>query len=78
MVPIGDATPPAPSSDSSSLLDSPYLPKLGMVAAAIHGARRNNGSLFWGAVWGIAGRFMPIAVPALALAQGYAQKKPCP
>lgn len=62
--------------DGESLLDSPWLPKIGMVVAGYHGVRRNNGSLFWGAVWAIAGRFAPIAVSGLAVAQGYAAPKP--
>ncbi len=69
---LGDATTTPTASLSS------YLPTIGMVAAGYHGVRRNNGSLLWGAVWALAGRWFPIAVPTLAVAQGYGQKKVCP
>lgn len=69
-----DATP-APA---TSLLDSPALPKVAMVISAYHGLRRNRGSLLWGLAWGVAGRLFPLMVPALAVAQGYAEEKRCP
>lgn len=68
------AKPPA---TLSSMLDSPIVPKAAMVMAAYHGLRRNNGSLVWGAIWGLAGHLLPLLVPALAVAQGYARKKEC-
>lgn len=71
-----DAAPPAKITTLSDLMNSPSIPKIAMVMSAYHGLRRND-SIVWGVIWGIAGRFMPILVPALALAQGYAEKKQC-
>jgi uncharacterized membrane protein (DUF485 family) len=42
-------------------------------AAGYHGAKRNNGSVGYGLLWGFAGGLFPIVVPAIAIAQGYAK-----
>ena len=49
-----------------------------VVAAALHGVRRNNGSVFWGAVWALAAYVAPIngaSAVAVAVAQGYGKPK---
>jgi ABC-type glycerol-3-phosphate transport system permease component len=45
-----------------------------------HGARRNGGSIFWGAWWFGASYLLPFgtyAVPAFALAQGFGKMQTC-
>ena len=42
-------------------------------ASAYHGAKRNNGSVGWGLLWGLMGTVFPVVTPAIALAQGYAK-----
>lgn len=41
--------------------------------SAYHGFRRNNGSLAWALAWFLMGSALPIVVPAVAFAQGYAK-----
>ena len=77
VAPATTAVAPATGSKVASVLESPLLPKAAMVASAYHGLRRNHGSLVWGLVWGVAGHLLPLLVPALAVAQGFAKPRRC-
>ena len=46
-----------------------------MAASAYHGTRRNNGSVGWGLGWGVLGMLFPVVTPAVAIAQGFGQRK---
>lgn len=49
------------------------LSAVSMAACAVHGLRRNNGSIAYGIWWGAMGALFPVISPAIALAQGFAQ-----
>ncbi len=68
---IADVAPAKP-------FDMSILRKVSAVASAYHGVKRNGGSVFWGLLWGIAGYAAPfygLLMPAIAIAQGYAQPR---
>jgi hypothetical protein len=44
-------------------------------ASGYHGIKRNNGSVGWGIVWFFLGGLMPVLVPVIATAQGFAVPK---
>lgn len=50
------------------------LGTVSMAAGAYHGYRRNQ-SLGWALVWGAMGGLFPIITPAVALAQGFGERK---
>ena len=59
--------------------DMGIVRKASALASAYHGAKRNNGSVLWGLLWGFAGYIAPfygLLVPAIGVAQGFAQAKP--
>lgn len=67
--------------------DAPAAPKLDLglvrkasaLAAAYHGVKRNNGSIFWGVIWAAAALVTPfygVFVPVWAAGQGFAQARP--
>lgn len=71
------------------ILDDPYDPTPGarklriawiilgtasMAAGAFHGYRRNQ-SVGWALWWGLMGSLFPIVTPAIAVAQGFGQRK---
>jgi hypothetical protein len=43
------------------------------VVSGYHGMKRNNGSIGYGALWFFLGGIMPVFVPLVAIAQGYAK-----
>jgi hypothetical protein len=69
------ADPPAPNPVNVGGL----VRKAGILAAAYHGVKRNNGSILSGLLWAVAAwavfPFYGTIVPAIAAAQGFAQPK---
>lgn len=45
-----------------------------MAAGIYHGYRRNN-SIGWALAWGLLGAMFPVVVPAIAIAQGFGERK---
>lgn len=43
--------------------------------SAYHGYKRNDDSLGWGLAWGALGGLFPIITPAVAFAEGFAERK---
>jgi hypothetical protein len=43
------------------------------IISAYHGYKRNNGNLGWALAWFLAGSALPVVVPVIAYAQGYAK-----
>lgn len=83
---FGDDTTAAPASSSTALapssgfsisdaLQSDNVKLASGALMAYHGYRRSNGSLFWAALWALAGRWSPEYVVPLALAQGFGRRK---
>jgi hypothetical protein len=69
------ADPPPPTKQ----LDMGLIRKAGILAAAYHGVKRNNGSILGGLLWAVSAwavfPFYGTIVPAIAFAQGFAQPK---
>ena len=67
---LADAAP-APSIDYGA-----YARRASVLAAAYHGAKRHNGSVLWGLLWGLAAYVAPLrglSIVAIGVAQGFAQ-----
>ena len=58
----------------SDVFDAISRRKLGALAAAFHGYRRNK-SIGWALLWGALGFALPLGTNVIALAQGYADPK---
>ena len=70
-----DAPAPAPAQP----FDTGLIRKAAALAAAYHGVKRNNGSIFWGVIWAAAALVTPfygVFVPVWAAGQGFAQARP--
>jgi len=63
---------PRPNPDSYFTLGG-ILVAVSSAVSAYHGVKRNHGSIGWGLAWGAAGAVLPIVVPVLAYAQGFAR-----
>lgn len=48
---------------------------IGGLLGAVHGYRRNRGSVGWAIAWGVAGTLLPLPTTGVALLQGYGKKK---
>lgn len=73
---LGDITSGDPERQAVGVLFG-LLSIASMAASAYHGAKRNCGSVGWGAVWGIAGAVFPVVTPAVAIGQGFAKSSGC-
>lgn len=51
------------------------LATAGTAISVYHGYKRNNGSIGWAAVWGIAGALVPVVTVPVAIAQGLGKRK---
>lgn len=71
------AVAPAPSFNLGDAINSEPVSTAAAIALTYHGYRR-TGSLIWALVYGAVGKWKPVYAVPVALAQGYAQKKPCP
>jgi hypothetical protein len=69
----------APAPAGFNPLTSPFVRKLGILASAYHGVKRNNGSIMWGLAWAVAAwaafPLNGLIVPGFAVAQGFGQVK---
>jgi hypothetical protein len=58
--------------------DTGLIRKAAALAAAYHGVKRNNGSIFWGVIWAAAALVTPfygVFVPVWAAGQGFGQAR---
>jgi hypothetical protein len=61
----------------SSFVNSDNFGYAAGAALVYHGYKR-TGSLIWAILYGLAGKELPVVAVPVALAQGFARKKPCP
>ena len=69
----GPVVVPAPERTASSWVWT-AVRAVSVGASAYHGTRRND-SVGWGVTWGLLGWFAPVITPAVAVAQGFGQRK---
>lgn len=73
----GNFYDPNPSLGSTSEVLSEALPVVviaSMAASVYHGYRRNQ-SIGWALWWGLMGSMFPVVTPAIAVAQGFGDRK---
>lgn len=54
-------------------LEAGVVSSASAIISAYHGYKRNDDSLKWAFVWGLAGGVLPVIVPLVAVFQGYAE-----
>jgi hypothetical protein len=64
--------------DAPAKFDTGLIRKAAVLASAYHGARRNNGSVWWGLLWALGAYVAPIygvSAVGIAVAQGFGQPR---
>lgn len=76
--PAAVATPAAPTTlNLRDTINSDPVTTASAIALTYHGYKR-TGSIIWALLYGLAGRTYPAVAVPIALAQGFAERKPCP
>ena len=75
--PAAVAKPASGNAAVRDLVDSDAVKTIASAALVYHGYRR-TGSIFWALVYGLAGRTAPVVTTAVAVAQGFGERKTCP